>query len=87
MPILGLKVCVELGIVKREDTFNNQAILNEFADCIVTEEDIHTNEGNGVAKHWFEQCNLPPPLDDVKDDDDVSLDSFCTFTSEDNEAI
>ena len=35
MPILGLKVCVKLGIVKRNDTFNNQAILNEFADCIV----------------------------------------------------
>ena len=39
MPILGLKACVELGIVKRIDNLNNQAIiiiiiiLDEFADC------------------------------------------------------
>ena len=30
VPIVGLKACVELGIVKKID---NQAILDEFADC------------------------------------------------------
>ena len=33
VPILGLMACVELGIVKRIDNLNNQAILDEFADC------------------------------------------------------
>ena len=33
VPILGLKACVELGIVKRIDNLNNQAILDEFSDC------------------------------------------------------
>lgn len=33
MPVLGLKACVGLGIVKRVDSINNQAVLDEFADC------------------------------------------------------
>jgi len=33
VPILGLDACVGLGIVKRIDNLNNQAILDEFADC------------------------------------------------------
>jgi len=33
VPILGLDACVGLGIVKRIDILNNQAILDEFADC------------------------------------------------------
>lgn len=33
VPILGLDACVGLGIVKWIDNLNNQAILDEFADC------------------------------------------------------
>ena len=33
VPILGLEACQGLGNVKRVDTLNNQASLDEFADC------------------------------------------------------
>ena len=42
VPILGLDACVGLGIVKRIDNLNNQAILDKFADCF---------EGIGCLDH------------------------------------